>query len=627
MNRSIPLCVLAVTAMLAAAAGPARGDTIPFETDQWLLRNADVVDHEGRSSLAGFAYLKDVEFDNGVIEVDVFADGRRSYPGIAFRMQNERNYERVYLRPHRAGVYPDALQYTPVINGIAGWQLYNGDGCTAAAEIPRGEWLHVRIEIRGTQARVYLGDATAPALEITDLKHGVSKGSVGVFGPRDGTAYFADFAFRADDDLGFVPPPRVFTPAGMITEWELSQSFKISGMDPGTYPSERQFKGVTWETVACDETGLLDIARYRPRFTPEPDIVLARAVVRSDEKKTVKCQFGYSDFMSVFLNGKILFSGSSGYQERDPSFLGILGLFDSVYLPLEAGDNELLVMVAESFGGWGLICRQTGVEYANDTVTKTWETPDELIVPESAVYDAKRDFIYVTNYDWYRRSFGPEKQCISRISPDGRIEKAKWITGLSQPAGMVIAHDKLYVVERGTLTEIDMDAGAVANRFEFPSPVFPNDVAADASGGIYVSDTRKNVIYRFAGGEFDEWLSGDALQSPNGLCVNGGTLLVGNSGDNCLKSVDLATKTIRTVIRLQPGTIDGIKVARDGSYIVSQWEGRVYRVDPSGAPVDLLLDVSGRDVYTADFDYVTEKNMLIIPSFFDNRVTAYTLAD
>jgi sugar lactone lactonase YvrE len=259
------------------------------------------------------------------------------------------------------------------------------------------------------------------------------------------------------------------------------------------------------------------------------------------------------------------------------------------------------------------------------SLIQKWETPDELLVPESAVYDAKRDVVYVTNYDWYRRSMGAERQFISKVSLDGNVSDLKWVTGLMQPAGMVIVSDKLYVVERRTLTEIDPDTGEITNRFEFPAPVFPNDVVVDDAGALYISDTRKHAIYKFAGGEFEEWVTGGGLDRPNGLCIDGGKLLVGNSGDNCLKAIDLATKEINTVIRLQPGLIDGIKVGKDGSYIVSHWKGRVFRITPSGDAIDLLLDMSGRDVYTADFDYVPEKDLLIIPTFFDNRLMAYEL--
>jgi hypothetical protein len=36
---------------------------------------------------------------------------------------------------------------------------------------------------------------------------------------------------------------------------------------------------------------------------------------------------------------------------------GSIGWWDSVYLPLDAGDNELAVTVSETFGGWGLQAR------------------------------------------------------------------------------------------------------------------------------------------------------------------------------------------------------------------------------------------------------------------------------
>ena len=62
----------------------------------------------GRPALAGTAWLKDVVFEDGVIEVDVAAGRGRSYPAIIFRRQSEGEYEHVYLRPHRAGLYPDA---------------------------------------------------------------------------------------------------------------------------------------------------------------------------------------------------------------------------------------------------------------------------------------------------------------------------------------------------------------------------------------------------------------------------------------------------------------------------------------------------------------------------------------
>jgi hypothetical protein len=76
-----------------------------------------------------------------------------------------------------------------------------------------------------------------------------------------------------------------------------------------------------------------------------------------------KLELGYSDDVSVFLNGAILFRGRSAQNFRDPGFLGIVNVEnDAVYLPLKKGSNELLLAVSELGGGWGFIGRVTDPE-------------------------------------------------------------------------------------------------------------------------------------------------------------------------------------------------------------------------------------------------------------------------
>ena len=62
-----PISFVAVMLLVVATGvvGVAHGETIPFDSEQWLKPRAEVVDHDGRQSLMGFAYLKDVEFENG----------------------------------------------------------------------------------------------------------------------------------------------------------------------------------------------------------------------------------------------------------------------------------------------------------------------------------------------------------------------------------------------------------------------------------------------------------------------------------------------------------------------------------------------------------------------------------
>jgi hypothetical protein len=50
----------------------------------------------------------------------------------------------------------------------------------------------------------------------------------------------------------------------------------------------------------------------------------------------------------------LIYGGSDVYTSRDYRFLGTIGLFDELYLPLKKGDNELWFAVTENFGGWGV---------------------------------------------------------------------------------------------------------------------------------------------------------------------------------------------------------------------------------------------------------------------------------
>ena len=65
--------------------------------------------------------------------------------------------------------------------------------------------------------------------------------------------------------------------------------------------------------------------------------------------------FGFSDRVRVYLNGRLLYAGNDGYTTRDYRFLGSVGLFDTVALPLQKGDNELAFAVSENFGGWAVV--------------------------------------------------------------------------------------------------------------------------------------------------------------------------------------------------------------------------------------------------------------------------------
>ena len=618
--------ILAMSCVAAGlAAQEAEGQVIPFSPERWDLANAKIVDHLERKALIGAALLKDVEFEDGVIECDIaMKAGVRSYPGILFRVQSQEEYERIYIRPHRAPLYDDAVQYIPAFHGVDSWQIYSGPGITSRAVIPTDRWVHMKIEVLGTQARVFLDNTPQPVLVVGDLKRGKSKGGLGVTTMADGNSFFSDFSFRRDSSLSFPPAPLTHQPPGCLLDWELSRPVKRRVLDFDGYPDLKALGLTQWTKAAAQPNGVLDIARTYGRLGTEPDGILARTVIRADKDGPKKFWFGYSDEASLFINGRFVFYGNSSYRYRDTSFLGVVGLYDAVNLPLKKGDNELMIVIGESNGGWGLIVEDATSVHKAPGVDALWSTKRDLLIPESAAYDPATDAFYVSNYDGYNPSRGAGLQAISKLTPDGAVAAPQWVSGLNNPTGLAVWKDRLFAVERGGLVEIDIASAKIVSRTALKGAVMPNDVAVADNGDIFVSDSGGNGILRVSGGQAEVWLNGPAISVPNGIHIHKGKLIVGTNGDGCLKSVDLATKEVLTLVNLGLGTIDGIASDRDDNLLVSHNEGRLFRVAADGRAAK-ILDTTAQRMNMADFAYDPGRNTVVFPTFTDNRVAAFRL--
>lgn len=614
-------CLLLVAVFITLLTYPlfCQQTVIPFDSDEWIFTKAENTEFLGRKCLKGIATLKDVVFENGIIELDMAATGERSYPGVTFRAANQNEYERIYIRPHLPKVFQNVVQYEGTFNGLDSWQLYYGPGKTTPADIPINQWFHVKIEVMNSQARLYINNSSEPDLFITELAHGLGKGTIGVWGPMDGSAFFSNFSFVSKNDLVFPLPVQPELPVGMITDWELSQPKKIGDVDMEVLPEKQGIKDLQWKKIESLPTGLVDISRYYGRLVQVPDIIWAKTNISSDKIQTKQFAFGYSDIISIFLNGRLLFTGNSSYMSRDANFQGIVGLNDYIFLPLQKGNNEFVIALTESFGGWGFMFQDVDAVFEHPDLSKQWEIKGKFKFPESAAYDKKRDIIYVSNYTGESNGF------ISKVTSKGEIEKLDWITGILQPTGVCIYNDKLYVVGRYNLIEIDLEKGAVSNRFPIPTPVFANDIASDGNGSFYITDGGKSAIYKFEKGQITEWLKSDELKQINGIIVDRDKIIVGTSADGSIKSIDSKSKEIKKLISFGDNVVmDGLTCDGKGNYLVSDHAGRLFRASSSGSS-ELLLNTKARPITLADFDYVPEKGLLIIPTLVDNRLMMYKI--
>jgi len=375
MGRIILPCLLC---LLAARGEPQPQAPLALAADspRWDLQGqAKTAEYQGRKCLlldGGAAVVKDFSMRDGVVDVDVATPAARGFFGIQFRVANDgATAEWVYLRQHRSG-YSDALQYTPVLNTGLNWQIYNGPGFTGAVDIPRDVWFHLRLVIAGAQATLYVKDMEHPALVMDDLKSGVQTGELAL-AVLTGATYFSNFEVRTTADAAWerrLPP----TPPGTLTRWSLSPAYDALARDLERPMTPAESAGVPWQDVEAEPPGFVVINRYResphPRVSfatdfskrlerqPGMKVVYARTRIDADRAQVKRLYIGYSDDVSVFLNGRILFRGRSAQNFRDPAFLGIVSADnDVVYLPLQQGRNELMLAVSELGGGWGFICR------------------------------------------------------------------------------------------------------------------------------------------------------------------------------------------------------------------------------------------------------------------------------
>lgn len=331
--------------------------SVPFSSDQWTFGGQvhSTETHLGRESLrlkGASATLGDVAFTEGIIEFDIAFSSARNFVGTFWRMADGTNYEEFYMRPHQSG-NPDANQYTPVFNGIPGWQLYHGAGHGAPTIYRFNEWMAVRLVIARDHAEIYIQDMDTPALVTANFKRDRVAGPIGIYAAGLADAHFANFRYTqmANPPLKGTPPDIAEAPTGSIMSWEVSSPFPENSLGHTLTSDDKS--GLEWKTLASEATGTANVGKIIAG-TQENNTVFVRMTLESSRAQVIPLQFGYIDRVRVYLNDKALYQGLNTFQSRDYRFLGTIGLFDTVYLDLKEGTNEVWMAVTAHFGGWGV---------------------------------------------------------------------------------------------------------------------------------------------------------------------------------------------------------------------------------------------------------------------------------
>ena len=345
----------------ARAADPI---AIPMTAERWQTKeNAEFLRQLGffhglMRLNSGTAVLKDTTFSDGTIEFDVNTIGRGS-PGIAFRQHDDDNFELLYLRPDPAcPAFRACMQYAPQTHGVLLWDLF--PEYQTRAPLRDNGWNHIKMVVSGRRMNVFVNDVPSPTLEVGRLEGDAVTGALRLQGP--GT--FANMVITPGAVDGLSPEPTsdlLDTDRGLVRRWRLSPYAALpNGREP-TYDDMPRASSA-WKTLRTERRGLVNISREYGRPLPEPNRAVAwlKTTIMSDRKQTTKVNIGWTRELWLFVNGKLVYADKNLFEvEASRKFPDARCSLENgvAMLPLEPGENEIAVALANNFFGWGLVLR------------------------------------------------------------------------------------------------------------------------------------------------------------------------------------------------------------------------------------------------------------------------------
>lgn len=253
-----------------------------------------------------------------------------------------------------------------------------------------------------------------------------------------------------------------------------------------------------------------------------------------------------------------------------------------------------------------LLC---SIVFAQHKLQKIWETDSvTLHNPESVLYDSLSNSLYVSSMN---------AGAIVRMGLDGKLIRNDWVTGLTANKGSALYKGLLYTAEPTAVAVIDVAKAKIVKRIPVDSAVMLNDVAVDAKGIMYVSDTRAGKVYRIEGDKAAVYL--DNMPGANGLLTVKTDLYVLTSTG--FQKADAAKNITKIAEGFESG-LDGIVMVAANEFIISNYKGILYYVKLDGTK-EILSDTRADRIMANDISYDHKTKILYVPSFGSNRIIAY----
>jgi hypothetical protein len=344
-------------------------EQIPMSPDHWKFQadKVEFTNYKNKEVIkiqrgGGLVIAKNLVFSDGTIEFDAEPSEASTAPFVTvyFRFQDEKESECFYLRVGREENHKrnDAAQYAPFVKGVNLWDMlpqYQGP-----AKINNKDWNHIKLVVSGMQMMAYVNDMTKPVLRIPYLEANSKQGSIAF----EGFAAFANLVVKPNVVEGLVPSNGVDLTdhdANYIRRWMISQP---KPLPPGRELHLGDLPGpeATFDVIDTERNGLINVTR---KFgVGERQYVWLRAKINSTADVKRKIELGFSDEVWVFVNQRTVYVDKNLYLEgmrKTPD--GRCSIQNTSFtIPLKAGDNELLIGLANDFYGWGIMARLESLE-------------------------------------------------------------------------------------------------------------------------------------------------------------------------------------------------------------------------------------------------------------------------
>jgi hypothetical protein len=251
-----------------------------------------------------------------------------------------------------------------------------------------------------------------------------------------------------------------------------------------------------------------------------------------------------------------------------------------------------------------------------------WESDTTLLTPESVLYDVTNSFYYVSCINGVPPDTKDGDGYIAKMDANGKIIADRWATGMSAPKGMALVGSTLYVTDISRIVMIDVTTGKITGEKEIEGAAFLNDMDASSDGTVYFTDSGTKKAYRMKDGEVKELFTNDDLAQINGVYVDGENLTFASMESGNVVSYSLLNNTATVVANSLFGG-DGVKKYK-GGYIISNWNGEIYHLTADWKKTK-ILDTQRAKLNAADIEVVESNNLLLVPTFFGNKVMAYKI--